>query len=677
MTDTSLPSSSDPGAARLRVSAAWPLLAALATCAAGLPLLDRLGDTALNPTATTVLLVLATAAAGTGAIALFRRATAEPVVLFIAIAAAVTALLALAPLDHPATAGSIGSFFLVAPWRYALTPLVVHFALAMGWPHRRDQWHGWVITWYLLHLGILLAAATGLLIGEDAVLRAADGTFRADILEPAGAVVATLTLALALASTERRGADRRAVGWVLLAVVFGMGPLVLTPLVPDLGASLDGPMTPARLALLALPLLSLGGLFALPYADPAARDLLAFRTAQQVLDTADITSALRSIGEALRTALGARGVVVRLAAPAISVTVGEARTVSPQAGLAPDIETTDEQREVAAPIGRSGDPLGEVRLEAAFAGAFGRREREWLTAFLGPVSSALRARRREFAGGERTAALHLRAATASTQLAEANAALPEAQFAEDMAVPPPVDAREVLAQLGSGVTAVARFGDGLGAAAAEARERARGTTDAVAHALDALAALSADLNQLARHGDEIVASNDTVNGVAFRTNLLANNAALEAARAGAAGRTFGVLAEEIRRLADTTAVTSAAIGERTAALAHDVGGVAAALVAARELLNAAIRDAEAGEEAARRLSAAASELEDATRSLGPAVDEANSVARRRSARDQHLTTTLDRFLDERAAFARALTTHRDVIEHLGDTLRHLDGSAAG
>ena len=50
---------------------------------------------------------------------------------------------------------------------------------------------------------------------------------------------------------------------------------------------------------------------------------------------------------------------------------------------------------MVAPIGRSGDPLGEVYLEGRFPGAFGRREREWLMAFLGPISSTIRVRRRE------------------------------------------------------------------------------------------------------------------------------------------------------------------------------------------------------------------------------------------------------------------------------------------
>ncbi len=186
-----------------------------------------------------------------------------------------------------------------------------------------------------------------------------------------------------------------------------------------------------------------------------------------------------------------------------------------------------------------------------------------------------------------------------------------------------------------------------------------------------MSAFNADLSRLARHSAEIAASNDTISGVAFRTNLVANNAALEATRAGAAGRTFGVLAEEVRRLADTTAATSAAIAEGTAALATEVAGVGFALEGTRHALAIAIREAEAGETAAQRLSDAAGELEDAVRSLRPAVAEASAVAARRSARDQHLTAAMERFMTERAGLSRALTVHRDAMDRLARALEQL------
>jgi len=229
----------------------------------------------------------------------------------------------------------------------------------------------------------------------------------------------------------------------------------------------------------------------------------------------------------------------------------------------------------------------------------------------------------------------------------------------------------VLGQLGDGVAGVVRHGEALFGVTDNARTHAVRTGDQIARALDSLALLGQEVDRLARHGDEITISNDTVSGIAFRTNLLANNAALEATRAGSAGRTFGVLAEEIRRLADTTAATSAAIGERITGLSADVQAVSHAVDGVRQALAAAIRESETTEEAARILGDAAGQLEGAARSLRPAVDEANAVAKRRSARDMHLSATLERFLDDRTALARAMVTHRDAVERLTDSLHRL------
>ncbi|QTP02851.1 methyl-accepting chemotaxis protein [Helicobacter pylori] len=85
--------------------------------------------------------------------------------------------------------------------------------------------------------------------------------------------------------------------------------------------------------------------------------------------------------------------------------------------------------------------------------------------------------------------------------------------------------------------------------------------------------LSSQVEQLSRNADDVKPILDIINDIADQTNLLALNAAIEAARAGEHGRGFAVVADEVRNLAGRTQKSLAEINSTIMVIVQEINAV--------------------------------------------------------------------------------------------------------
>ena len=131
---------------------------------------------------------------------------------------------------------------------------------------------------------------------------------------------------------------------------------------------------------------------------------------------------------------------------------------------------------------------------------------------------------------------------------------------------------------------------------------------------------------LGRRSDEIGEIIGTIEDIAEQTNLLALNAAIEAARAGEQGRGFAVVADEVRALAERTTRATRTIGEMITAIQAET---ATAVTSMKQ----GVEDVAVGADEARRSGDA---LDEILQQIGGVTSQLNQIA---TAAEQQTATT--------------------------------------
>ena len=161
---------------------------------------------------------------------------------------------------------------------------------------------------------------------------------------------------------------------------------------------------------------------------------------------------------------------------------------------------------------------------------------------------------------------------------------------------------------------------------ASGQDVVRQTLGRIEQLADAVRAATQSIEQLGRESQSIGSVLDVIKNVAEQTNLLALNAAIEAARAGEQGRGFAVVADEVRALARRTQQSTAEIETLIAALQSGANTSVQRMQRSHALVEMTVGDAVQTEAALGTIASAVAVIHQMNQQIAAASEQQSAVA---------------------------------------------------